>query len=184
MRGGRLGVINPEAPAQVKGRKEHDDEVHEQRDGDPHDVEREHYDVISLQREHNDDGIQQGEQRHWPDLWNKTCLVPFAPFELQPSIPRQHPCNKGDAEIDGHRLCDLSDRHVDHGRLLEDAQPLRQYRDEEVGVGRVEEYLKDGVESDKCRCIFRIAAGETVPTMTIAMRGAMPMRMSPTIYSG
>jgi hypothetical protein len=43
---------------------------------------------------------------------HETCLVPFAPFELQSGVPPQHSCNEGDAEINGHRLFDLSDRQT------------------------------------------------------------------------
>jgi len=102
--------------------------------------------VLALEREHDQDREEQRDQGHGADHRYELLFVPVFASGLQTDEPGPHPGKEGNAEVDKDALGDLPDGNIDHHSLK--SEPLRQDRDEEVGVDRKEEHLEDAVEGD------------------------------------
>ena len=158
---GRLPVCRAGAHAHPERDQEHHHEVDQQRDRDPHDVERQGHDVLALEREHHHDREQQRDQRDRADPRDERALVPRSPLGPDQREARDDPGEERDAQVDEHALGDLADRDVDGDPLEPD--PGRQDRDEHVREHRVEQHLEDRVERDERGAVLGVAAGQVVP---------------------
>ena len=75
-----LAVVGPDLVAHVETDQEHHHEVDQERDGNPHDIQRDLHDQVALEAEHHDNRKQQGDQRDGADLRNECPLVPLRPL--------------------------------------------------------------------------------------------------------
>jgi len=79
------GVVleRPAADTGSAASQQHDHEVDQQRNGNPHHVERNGDDQLPFQAEHDDDGEQQRDQRDRADLRHESRVVPLLGDEAQ-----------------------------------------------------------------------------------------------------
>ncbi len=158
---GGLSVMGAHFAAHVEGDEEHDDEIDEQRNGDPNHVERNLHDVLALEGEHDEDGEEQGDQGDGADLRDESLVIPLLVLHIDEDEPGDHPGDERNAEIDEDALGDLADGDVDDHAL--ETEHGRQHGDEDVGVDREEEHLEDGVEGHESGAVLGIAFGQVVP---------------------
>ncbi len=116
-----LRVVGPDLLAHPEAHQEHDDEVDQQRHGDPQHVERNLDDEISFEAEHDQDREQQRDQRDWADRRNELPLVPCPPFGPYQYEPSRHARQEGNAEVDEDALRDFADADL-HGAAFQTEQ--------------------------------------------------------------
>ena len=159
--GRRLRVVGAEPVPHVERHEEHHHEVDQQRDRDPDDVHRQLHDVLALEREHHHDREEQRDERQRADLRHERRLVPLpaaGPYQREAG---QHAGEERNPQVDEDALGDLPDRHVDDD--ARQSEPLRQDRDEDPRVDRVEEHLEHRVERDQAGGVFRVTLRQLVP---------------------
>src|SRR3546814_554845 len=116
-------------------------EVDGDRDGDPQYVTRQCHDLIALEAEHGDDGEQQRDERDRADPGQKAGFIPFIPPSLDQPFAGEKSSQKGNAEIDQHRLGDGPEADIDNAALQPEHR--RQKGEEEPGVNAEEQDLED-----------------------------------------
>ena len=117
--------------------------------------------IVALEREHDHDGEEQGDQRDGADLGDELLLVPLPPFGFDECKAGDHAAEEGYAQVDEHALGDLPDGDMYRGAFQ--PEPSRQHGDEDIGVDGVEKYLEDGVEGHQPGGILAVAFGQLVP---------------------
>src|SRR3972149_4170533 len=89
--GRRLLGREPEALGDREGDGEHEEEVEDEGDRDPHDVPREAQDVSAPEGEHHDDGEQEADHRGRREAFDELRLVPRAPLPPDEDCPGREP---------------------------------------------------------------------------------------------
>ena len=159
-----------------------DQEVDQERNGDAHHVAWDGDDLLALEREHDDDGEKQRNQRDWPDLRHEAAVIPVLGDEAQHDDARQNSRRAGDAQVDEDAFRDLPDGYVDH--RTGQPEQRRQHRDENPGVDAVEQNLEDRIESHEPGRVFRRSLGNLVPHDHHGNATGQPDQDKPAIYSG
>src|SRR3546814_6997960 len=90
------------------------------------------YTTLFRSAEHGDDGEQQRDERDRADPGQKAGFIPFIPPSLDQPFAGEKSSQKGNAEIDQHRLGDGPEADIDNAALQPEQR--RQKGEEESGV--------------------------------------------------
>ena len=84
---GGLFISGPHLHRQEKGDKEHDHKIDKQRNGNPDHIQGKLNDVFALEREHDQDGKEKGNQGDRTDFRDEFLLVPFPSQRFETDDP-------------------------------------------------------------------------------------------------
>ena len=118
--------------------------------------------VLALQREHDDNGEQQRDQRERAHARNEAAVRTTQALWLGPAAARvRNAREKRNAEIDEDTLRNLCDGNVDDRAVQPELS--RQNGDKDPRVERIEEDLKERIKRHQSGGVFGIAFRQFVP---------------------